>query len=435
MGDESSDRSASLPTPGGEAAVATLEGALTDRPLRRVVVVLCTTQIVAWGVLFYAFPVLAPTIAADEGWSLTTLMAAFTGTQVLAALAGLWVGRHLDRHGPRLLMSVGSFLGVCAALALAVAPTLPWFVAACALAGVAMSATLYPPAFAALTHWGGPRRVRALTVVTLVGGLASTVFAPLTAVLESVGSWRSAYAILAAPLAVTILLHWIGLRHPWTPKLAVDHDGPSGQDRARRIDPVLRDRQFIVLVGAMTLAGFAIYAALINLVPLLVETGFSTRQAAVVLAVGGIGQVAGRIAYAPVLGPAAPNTKVTVVLVVTAATTLGLAAAPSPLLALCAISVIAGTARGAFTLIQATAVTDRWGTASYGVRSGVLSGGVHLAAATAPWLGALAAVALGGYQKAFVVLALCAVIAALLTRVGERGTCDPCCTSSPTAWS
>ena len=279
-----------------------------------------------------------------------------------------------------------------------------------------MSATLYPPAFAALTHWGGARRVRALTAVTLVGGLASTVFAPLTAVLESAGSWRSAYAILAAPLVIT-------------DRAALDRaaralDTParhraleSGTKRRRR-DPVLRDRQFVAVLAAMTLAGFAIYAALINLVPLLVETGFSTQQAAVVLAVGGAGQVAGRLAYARVLGRTTPDTKVTVVLLITTATTLGLAAAPSALLALCAISVVAGTARGAFTLIQATAVTDRWGTASYGARSGVLSGGVHLAAATAPWLGALAASALGGYQQAFVLMAVCAFSAATLSRVG-----------------
>ena len=170
----------------------------------------------------------------------------------------------------------------------------------------------------------------------------------------------------------------------------------------------------------MTLAGFAIYAALINLVPLLVETGFSTQQAAVVLAVGGAGQVAGRLAYARVLGRTTPDTKVTVVLLITTATTLVFAATPSALLALCAISVVAGTARGAFTLIQATTVTDRWGTASYGARTGVLSGGVHLAAATAPWLGALAAAALGGYQPAFVLLAACAVAAAVLPRVGAR---------------
>jgi cyanate permease len=244
------------------------------------------------------------------------------------------------------------------------------------------------------------------------------VFAPLTAVLESAGSWRSAYAILAAPLAVTIALHWLGLRASWTPTLATEQPAAT-RSGGRRRDPLLRDRNFVAVLAAMTLAGFAIYAALINLVPLLVESGFSTQQAAVVLAVGGIGQVAGRIAYAPALGPATPDTKVIVVLLVTAATTVGLAVS-SPIVALCAISVIAGSARGAFTLIQATAVTDRWGTASYGARSAVLSGGVHLAAATAPWLGALAAVALGGYQQAFLALALCALLAAALTRIRGR---------------
>ena len=242
-------------------------------------------------------------------------------------------------------MSLGSVVGVLAVLGLAAAPTLPWFLAACALVGAAMSATLYPPAFAALTQWGGAQRVRALTAVTLIGGLASTVFAPLTAVLESVGSWRSAYAILAVPLALTVVLHWTGLHHPWTPHHATERIEKSSNNKVRRVDPVLRDRQFVVLVAAMTLAGFAIYAVLINLVPLLVETGFSTQQAAVVLAVGGIGQVAGRIAYAPILGPTSPDTKVTVVLLVTTAAILGLAATPGPLLALCAISVIAGTAR------------------------------------------------------------------------------------------
>jgi predicted MFS family arabinose efflux permease len=411
VAEASTGRSVSPPRQGGGT-----DDGLSAPALRRVTAVLCITQIVAWGVLFYAFPVLAPTIAEREGWSLTTLMAAFTGTQILAALAGIWVGRHLDLRGPRVLMTVGSALGVVAVLALATAPTLPWFVAACAIVGAAMAASLYPPAFAALTHWGGVHRVRALTAVTLVGGLASTVFAPLTAVLEAAGSWRSTYAILAAPLAITMALHWIGLRAPWTPRLATERSEGSSRPR----DPVLRDRQFVAVLAAMTLAGFAIYAALINLVPLLVESGFSTQQAAVVLAVGGAGQVAGRIAYARVLGPTTPDTKVTVVLLITTVTTLGLAAAPSALLALCAISVVAGTARGAFTLIQATTVTDRWGTASYGARTGVLSGGVHLAAATAPWLGALAAAALGGYQPAFVLFGACAVAAAVLPRVGAR---------------
>ena len=54
----------------------------------------------------------------------------------------------------------------------------------------AMSAVLYTPAFTAVTRWGGARALRGLTAVTLVAGLASTVFAPLTAVLEHALGWR-----------------------------------------------------------------------------------------------------------------------------------------------------------------------------------------------------------------------------------------------------
>ena len=53
-----------------------------------------------------------------------------------------------------------------------------------------MAATFYQAAFAALTRWYGPRRVRALTTLTLAGGLASTVFAPITAALAAAVGWR-----------------------------------------------------------------------------------------------------------------------------------------------------------------------------------------------------------------------------------------------------
>jgi MFS family permease len=65
-----------------------------------------------------------------------------------------------------------------------------------------MAATFYQPAFAALTRWWGSDRVRALTVVTLAGSLASTVFAPLTATLAGHLSRRTTYAVLAGLLAL-----------------------------------------------------------------------------------------------------------------------------------------------------------------------------------------------------------------------------------------
>ncbi|MFD0853568.1 hypothetical protein ACFQ07_15130, partial [Actinomadura adrarensis] len=87
-------------------------GAGTDRPrLRRALIALCVTEITSWGVLFYAFPVLLSDLTADTGWSTSAGMGAFSLGAVVSAIAGVPVGRLIDRHGPRPVMTTGSLVG------------------------------------------------------------------------------------------------------------------------------------------------------------------------------------------------------------------------------------------------------------------------------------------------------------------------------------
>ncbi|MGZ3145245.1 MFS transporter [Lentzea chajnantorensis] len=378
-----------------------------DRGVRRVLVVLCTTEIISWGVLYYAFPVLLPTISARTGWSLAAITAGFSASQVVAGLVGIPVGRLLDRHGPRAIMTTGSALAVVALVALASARSPVWFSAAWLLTGVAMAGVFYAPAFAALTRWYGTRRVTALTAVTLVGGLASTVFAPLTAVLNDRLDWRGTYLVLAAILAVTTVpLHFLGLRLPWP---AVEHE------TVHTPSVVARSRPFLVLVVAMSLAAFSVYAVVINLVPLLTERGMTTTAAAVALGLGGIGQVLGRLGYGRLSARTSVRVRTLLVLLVSAAVTVALGVVPGPALLLVAGSVLAGVTRGIFTLVQATAITDRWGAVHYGRLNGLLTAPVMLTSAVAPWAGSALAAWLGGYAAVFVVLGVVGVLAAALS--------------------
>ncbi len=118
-------------------------------------VVLCATEITNWGAIVYAFIVASSTIAATEGWRLTHLLGAFTVAQLVAGLAGVWVGRRIDAVGPRALMTAGSILGAISLVVVASSTSLPAFYAGWTLAGFAMSAILYAPAFAAITGWAG----------------------------------------------------------------------------------------------------------------------------------------------------------------------------------------------------------------------------------------------------------------------------------------
>ena len=380
---------------------------------RRPLATLCVTEVTSWGVLYYAFPVLAPSISADTGWSIPAVTAGFSIGLVVSAVAGVPVGRLLDRVGPRPVMTSGTLLAVPATLALAAARTLPEFLAAWVPAGLAMSAVLYQPAFAALTRWYGPRRVTALTILTLVAGLASTVYAPITAALVSTLSWRQTYVVLAVVLAViTLPGHVFGLRLPWTATERHPH-------RSRAPDAVARSGAFVVLAAAMSLAAFAVYAAVVNLIPLLHQRGLTTGGAAVALGLGGVGQVLGRLGYGRLTAATDVRTRTAVVLFAAAATIILLGLLPGPALALVIAAVLAGAARGIYTLLQATAVTDRWGATHYGRLNGLLSAPSTLAAALAPWAGAALAGPLGGYPPVFVALGMVGVLAAALATLAS----------------
>lgn len=100
-------------------------------------------------------------------------------------------------------------------------------------------------------------------------------------------------------------------------------------------------------------------------------------------------------------------------------TTAALGVIAGPYALLVALAVVAGTIRGNLTLLQATAVTDRWGTTHYGRLSGLLAAPAHTAAALAPFAGAALAAPLGGYPALFVLLAALSAVAAV-TSLGSR---------------
>ncbi|WGP13955.1 MFS transporter [Streptomyces sp. SH5] len=387
-----------------------------SRP-RAVLPALCATQITSWGIVYYAFPVLNPQITADSGWSTGGTTAAFSLALVVSAIAGIRVGRIIDHRGPRTVMTAGSVAGVLSLVIVALAPSLPVFFAGWLLGGSAMAATFYQPAFAALTRWWAPDHVRALTIVTLAGGLASTVFAPLTAALADQLSWRETYLALAAILAlVTIPAHAIALKAPWPPA----PPSSAGTDASAR--SITRSRPFLLLAVAFALSAFAMYAVVVTLVPLLLERGYTTSQAAWALGLGGAGQTLGRTLYAPLARRTGATVRTTTLIALGALTTAALAVTPGPYGLVIAVSIAAGMLRGNLTLLQATAITDRWGTQHYGRLSALLSAPAMTASALAPFAAATIAVTLGGYPELFGVLAgLGAASAIVATATSVRG--------------
>jgi MFS family permease len=282
-----------------------------------------------------------------------------------------------------------------------------------------MAATFYQAAFAALTRWYGPQRIRALTTLTLAGGLASTVFAPVTAALAGPLGWRHTYLILAATLLlVTAPLHWLALRGTWVPSTAhlieLHHRTHSASETAR-------SKPFILLAVALTMSGFAMYAVVFGLIPLLLDRGLSPTAAALALGLGGLGQTLGRLLYIHLAKHTTAVQRTTMLVLAGGVTTTFIALTPGSIWLLMVAAMAAGAVRGNLTLLQATAVTDRWGATHYARLTAVLTAPVTIAGALAPWAGSALANQLGSYRSLFLALAGVSILATVFTHA-SRGT-------------
>jgi len=411
--------------------------------------VLCCTEIVSWGALYYAFPVLLPAITADTGWSNAVVSGAFSAGQILSACAGFFVGRLVDRRGPRAVMTVGSVLGVVGLLLAASARSVPMLFAGWLVVGSACAGTLYLPAFAAVTRFFGEGRVRALTALTVVGGFASTVFAPLTGVISAHLGWREALVALAVGVgAVTIPLHAWGLpsltrgpapaeRGPGSPdeprrsaspyaarppsagpvqgwpSASPRSPGPARMSAPRPVRSVLTSPAFLALALALTIGGFVGVALVVQLLPALGEWGVGAATASVLLGLVGVGQVLGRIVFGPFASRTSPVGQTAWVLAGTAAVPLIILLPGTTMLGV-VLCLLLGLMRGSLTMIGATAVAERWGIAHFGAINGALSTPVDLARAIAPWGGAALAAGFGSFRMLFVVAAVLAAVASVL---------------------
>src|SRR3954463_2277457 len=228
---------------------------LKKNPPWSVVWVLSVTQIISWGSLFYAISVLMAPIEHELGWSRDAIVGAFSLSMVCTGLAAFPVGNLIDRYGGRHVMGGGSVLAAVMLAVLSQTTSLPVFYATWIGLGIAMGAVLYEPAFTVITACFGPQARKGITALTLAGGLASTVFWPLTQALITSLGWRDALLVLAfLNLLVCAPLHWW-----WLPKSGAHRikekikDDSKTQPAKLRIREIVFTRTFMLLALAFTM--------------------------------------------------------------------------------------------------------------------------------------------------------------------------------------
>jgi MFS family permease len=266
-------------------------------PVSLLVSALGIAQIVSWGTLFYAIGVLGRAMERDLGLTSLFVFGSFTAGLLVSGVMAPMAGRWVDARGGRVVLSAGSVLGAIAMAILAAAPNAPVMIAGWLVAGAAMAACLYDPAFATLSQHAGERYRWSVTALTLWGGFASTVFWPLSQLLMDAFGWRATFAIYAAMNALLCLpIHVLLVpKRPQTAASPAPQPAPRAAPGEGEAIPALQDPRLKWINAALAAATFIFGVVAVHLINLLTEAGLTPSQAVALSILVGPMQVAGRI--------------------------------------------------------------------------------------------------------------------------------------------
>lgn len=264
-----------------------------------IVVALGLVTIVSYGTTQYLFGVLVDPVTRELGGNRAQLASAYSIALVVAAVAGLAVGRVVDRIGARLLLCLGGAFNVATLLLLSRAGSLTAFATIWATGcGLAMALTQYPLTFVVVASWFDRRRPAAMALLTTIGGLSAPIMIPLAGWLVQSNGWRPAVALLALPAALTIPLALVLVRRrPEDVGLTPDGAAESrpGPSAGLALTAALRAPAFwLITLGGMATM-FCANALQVNQVPYLIARGLSPVTAASVAGVVGLASVPGRL--------------------------------------------------------------------------------------------------------------------------------------------
>ena len=367
-------------------------------------------QVTSWGILYYGFTVFLAPMGAETGWSPAALSGAFSLALAMSGLAAVPVGRWLDRHGPRLLMTCGSLAAALLLVAWSRVTDLRVFYLIWLGLGICLATVLYEPAFWLVATWFRRQRGRALTLLTFIGGFASVIYVPLTAWLVRTLGWREALLVLAAILAVgTIPIHALvlrvrpadlGLVPDGTTGTTATHASTAVPERSMTVGEALHGTAFWFLAVAFFLATLATGAVFVHLIPYLVGQGYDPGFAAWAVGLIGIMGLPGRLVFTP-LGGYLPRRWVTAGIFALQTVALVVLLTVHSRAGVVAFVVLFGAGFGAITPARAALIGDLYGPAHYGRISSVLALFLTGSRALAP-VGAGLLYALGGsYVPAF----------------------------------
>lgn len=349
----------------------------------RAITVLSVTQIIGWGVLYYPPALAGPLISAEYGWPFALVMCGFSIGLAISGLGSPFACGRIDGRGGNLVMSIGALIGACGLVGIAFAPHPAVYLLAWVLIGCAMASILYEPAFATLTYNYGAIARRPITIVTFAGGLASTIFWPLTQVLIDTIGWRGAHLVFAALLAFVVApLHAFALPREQVHE-RVTVQATAAPEPKSYLPP--SGWPFILIAAGFAVHAFVMSGVAAHLLGMLQRAGISATEAVIVGALIGPAQVVSRFMDFATKGKAHPLWIARGGMVLMTFAFVLLLLSGMSFAAAILFAILYGAANGVMTIARGALTLVLFGPTGYGRVLGRIARPVQVLQATAPF--------------------------------------------------
>ncbi len=244
---------------------------------------------------------------------------------------------------------------------------------------VASAFVLYGTAFAAIVQIGGRSASRGITHLTLIAGFASTLFWPLTGILNEHYDWRAIYLSFAAlNLFVCLPIHY---RVALTPRRAEPLF--SSEDEHPMVG-LPRSGLFLLMLAAFAIAGLVLASILTHMVPLVAALGLGSAGLAA-STLFGPAQVASRLLNM-VFGGQLSQATLALIAAGLLALALALLLATGPWLpGVVLFAVLFGLGSGLASIVGGTLPLELFGRRGYGSRLGWVTAARQFSSALAPY--------------------------------------------------
>ncbi len=223
------------------------------------------------GATGFSFSVFLPVMSAELGWSRSTLVLAASIAWGTASLAGPLLGRQIDRHGARLILSAAMVLSAVAVAACGlVHEAWQFYLTFGLLGGLSRAVQQNVAPSAMVANWFQRRRSLAFSFAALGSPASSLVYPGIVALAIGALGWRNTWALLGLSVLVMGLppVALLVRRRPEDLGLLPDGDAP---DDATTIRPALKaseeDWELREAVRSRSFWGVALGMAFVLLTP------------------------------------------------------------------------------------------------------------------------------------------------------------------------